>query len=74
MRARGVMPDEVTYSSAITACGNAGQAKRAIALLRVRTECHLRRSGVPRRVHRVLYVVHVSEPRDLAVHNRNFLS
>lgn len=28
-------PDEITYSSAIAACGNAGEAKRAIELLQV---------------------------------------
>lgn len=36
MRARGVAPDEITYSSAIAACGNSGEAKRAIELLQVR--------------------------------------
>lgn len=36
MRARGVAPDEITYSSAITACGNSGQAGAALNLLRVR--------------------------------------
>ena len=37
MRARGVAPDEITYSSAITACGNSGEAGEALALLKVLT-------------------------------------
>lgn len=35
MKARGVAPDEITYSSAISACGNGGEPARAIALLKV---------------------------------------
>lgn len=41
MRERGVAPDESTYSNAITACGNAGKAKRAVGLLQVRSPCFL---------------------------------
>lgn len=33
MRAHGVSPDAFTFSTAITACGNAGQWERAVALL-----------------------------------------
>lgn len=36
MRARSVAPDEITYSSAIAACGNSGEAQRAMDLLQVR--------------------------------------
>lgn len=35
MRDRGIAPDEITYSSAIAACGNAGQASPALDLLKV---------------------------------------
>ena len=36
MRKRGIVPDEITYSSAIVACGNAGEVRRALGLLKVR--------------------------------------
>lgn len=37
-----VRPDVVSYSAAITACGNSGEWRRALALLRV-----MREQGVP---------------------------
>ncbi|CAN0182021.1 unnamed protein product, partial [Ectocarpus sp. 12 AP-2014] len=42
MGERGVAPDESTYSNAITACGNAGKAKRAVGLLQA-----MKDDGVP---------------------------
>jgi pentatricopeptide repeat protein len=34
MTAAGVVPDEYTYASLITACGNSGQPEQAVQLLR----------------------------------------
>jgi pentatricopeptide repeat protein len=34
MTAAGVVPDEYTYASLITACGNSGQPEKAVQLLR----------------------------------------
>lgn len=46
-----VRPDVFSYSAAITACGNCGEWRRALALLRV-----MREQGVPPNVRFVLRI------------------
>jgi pentatricopeptide repeat protein len=54
MTAAGVVPDEYTYASLITACGNSGQPEKAVQLLRDMTtststtndDCTVRTAGL----------------------------